>query len=409
MSLFDLQDVRIAIGSLATLDLPMVVDLIGIYGLKGPYSAAGRRPTPPPPPPPPSSPEIRSGQFDEENPSVQISSGLIVQADEGVSHPVVDLIGVIYRSLPSCKLGNIDPNNTKAGKKYEVKPQYEELSKQVIMQHAIIDAMQCMRAIKDRIARPVYQLENHLRQASIPHTVYQPGKSSMPPRRGRSRTARRSAEESRASESDEDVQQNVPLRRRERQAEVEDVTRHLARGSGLGGVSCGQCGGKHMTSQCRGVQGTCHNCGQPRHFLRVCPLLRGQSSVPSHQGSAGGSSQRPQPPAPTQRSGFQPREPSRSCKLGNIDPNNTKAGKKYEVKPQYEELSKQVIMQHAIIDAMQCMRAIKDRIARPVYQLENHLRQASIPHTVYQPGKSSVRDLQSPSAHHSSVVDTRIR
>ncbi|KZV50175.1 hypothetical protein F511_20297 [Dorcoceras hygrometricum] len=35
MSLFDLQDVCIAIGSLATLDLPMVVDLIGIYGLKG--------------------------------------------------------------------------------------------------------------------------------------------------------------------------------------------------------------------------------------------------------------------------------------------------------------------------------------------------------------------------------------
>ncbi|KZV26577.1 hypothetical protein F511_07542 [Dorcoceras hygrometricum] len=37
MSLFDLQDVRIAIGSLATLDLPIVVDLIGIYGFKGPY------------------------------------------------------------------------------------------------------------------------------------------------------------------------------------------------------------------------------------------------------------------------------------------------------------------------------------------------------------------------------------
>ncbi|KZV18123.1 ABC transporter B family member [Dorcoceras hygrometricum] len=30
-------DVCIAIGSLATLDLPMVVDLIGIHGLKGPY------------------------------------------------------------------------------------------------------------------------------------------------------------------------------------------------------------------------------------------------------------------------------------------------------------------------------------------------------------------------------------
>ncbi|KZV41714.1 F-box protein [Dorcoceras hygrometricum] len=37
MSLFDLQDVCIAIGSLATLDLPMVVDLIQIYVLKGPY------------------------------------------------------------------------------------------------------------------------------------------------------------------------------------------------------------------------------------------------------------------------------------------------------------------------------------------------------------------------------------
>ncbi|KZV33687.1 hypothetical protein F511_29369 [Dorcoceras hygrometricum] len=38
MSLFDLRDVCIAIGSLTTLDLPMVVDLIGIYVLKGPYS-----------------------------------------------------------------------------------------------------------------------------------------------------------------------------------------------------------------------------------------------------------------------------------------------------------------------------------------------------------------------------------
>ncbi|KZV22674.1 hypothetical protein F511_40522 [Dorcoceras hygrometricum] len=37
MSLFDLQDVCIAIGSLAILDLPMVADLIGIYGLKGPF------------------------------------------------------------------------------------------------------------------------------------------------------------------------------------------------------------------------------------------------------------------------------------------------------------------------------------------------------------------------------------
>ncbi|KZV36535.1 hypothetical protein F511_21884 [Dorcoceras hygrometricum] len=37
MSLFDRQDVCIDIGSIAILDLPMVVDLIGIYVLKGPY------------------------------------------------------------------------------------------------------------------------------------------------------------------------------------------------------------------------------------------------------------------------------------------------------------------------------------------------------------------------------------
>ncbi|KZV19839.1 hypothetical protein F511_34447, partial [Dorcoceras hygrometricum] len=75
-------------------------------------------------------------------------------------------------------------------------------------------------------------------------------------------------------------------------------------GSGSSDMTCGQCEGRHPNSQCRGVQGSCRNCGQPRHFLRVCPMLRGQSSVPSQQGSAGGSSQRPQFPAPTQRSGW---------------------------------------------------------------------------------------------------------
>ncbi|KZV28673.1 CAP-Gly domain-containing linker protein 1-like [Dorcoceras hygrometricum] len=41
-----------------------------------------------------------SGQFDEENPSVQISSRLLVQGDEGVSYPVMDRIGDIHRNLP---------------------------------------------------------------------------------------------------------------------------------------------------------------------------------------------------------------------------------------------------------------------------------------------------------------------
>ncbi|KZV40565.1 hypothetical protein F511_35407 [Dorcoceras hygrometricum] len=145
MSLFDLRDVCIAIGSLATLDLPMVVDLIGIYGLKGPYrtltttdwflqalsviprgswgdvarrftmirwAAATLLPslTPPPPPPPPPcaaaaaavvfAGKLVSGQLDVENPFVLISSGLLVQPDEGVSDLVVDRIGVNYRNLP---------------------------------------------------------------------------------------------------------------------------------------------------------------------------------------------------------------------------------------------------------------------------------------------------------------------
>ncbi|KZV25092.1 extra-large guanine nucleotide-binding protein 3-like [Dorcoceras hygrometricum] len=138
MSLFDLQDVCIAIGSLATLDLPMVVDLIGIYGLKGPYctltttswflqalsviprgswgdvarrftmipskhhtapfphlhlSVASCRHAPPPPP----LDRTCSDQLFEELPSVLISSGLLVQADEGTLLLVVDLI---RRNLP---------------------------------------------------------------------------------------------------------------------------------------------------------------------------------------------------------------------------------------------------------------------------------------------------------------------
>ncbi|KZV48706.1 hypothetical protein F511_19246 [Dorcoceras hygrometricum] len=178
MSLFDLQDVYIAIGSLATLDLPMVVDLIGIYGMKGPYCtltttdwflqalsviprgswgdvarrfimirwAESRTDTqlnvlstrrgfrevrlpksqqgsnrdltllrgksvilqfrPPPPSPPRAAAaagKIVSGQLDVENPFVLISSGLLVQPDEGVSDLVVDRIGVttaIYREEP---------------------------------------------------------------------------------------------------------------------------------------------------------------------------------------------------------------------------------------------------------------------------------------------------------------------
>ncbi|KZV16691.1 mediator-associated protein 1-like [Dorcoceras hygrometricum] len=39
----------------------------------------------------------------------------------------------------------------KAGNKYEVKPQYEELSKQINMQYAINQCYECMRAIKESL------------------------------------------------------------------------------------------------------------------------------------------------------------------------------------------------------------------------------------------------------------------
>ncbi|KZV35895.1 hypothetical protein F511_19987 [Dorcoceras hygrometricum] len=56
------------------------------------------------PPPPPCFVGICSDQLDEENPSALISSGLLAQADEGVSLPVVDLIDkstATYREEPA--------------------------------------------------------------------------------------------------------------------------------------------------------------------------------------------------------------------------------------------------------------------------------------------------------------------
>ncbi|KZV50810.1 hypothetical protein F511_07208 [Dorcoceras hygrometricum] len=118
------------IGSIATLDLPMVVDLIGIYVLKGPYCTltmtnwflqalsviprgswgdVTRRFTMIRwaisiyTPPRAASCRTCSGYRDEEFPSVLNPSSLLVQIDGGRLNPVVDLIGgstAAYREEP---------------------------------------------------------------------------------------------------------------------------------------------------------------------------------------------------------------------------------------------------------------------------------------------------------------------
>ncbi|XP_073042028.1 uncharacterized protein [Primulina eburnea] len=41
--------------------------------------------------------------------------------------------------------------------------------------------------------------------------------------------------------------------------------------TGYSGPTCGQCGGRHYTDQCRGISGTCHLCNKVVHYARVCP------------------------------------------------------------------------------------------------------------------------------------------
>ncbi|KZV24550.1 chromosome condensation complex protein [Dorcoceras hygrometricum] len=72
---------------------------------------------PPSPPPPPLIDRTCSDQFFEVNPSVLILSGLLVQADEGVSLPVVDLIDestVAYREEPPRRVTNLQSPTVKS-------------------------------------------------------------------------------------------------------------------------------------------------------------------------------------------------------------------------------------------------------------------------------------------------------
>ncbi|KZV28234.1 Retrotransposon-like protein [Dorcoceras hygrometricum] len=59
------------------------------------------------------------------------------------------------------------------------------------------------------------------------------------------------------------------------------------------------CGGKHLSTQCVGVQGSCNICGQYGHFASVCPSAGSRQAVAPPQGRGGQSRGRsPQFPQP---------------------------------------------------------------------------------------------------------------
>ncbi|KZV44886.1 AT-rich interactive domain-containing protein 4-like [Dorcoceras hygrometricum] len=84
-----------------------------------------------------------------------------------------------------------------------------------------------------------------------------------------------------------------------------------------------------------------------------------------------------------------------SCKWATQTQTKTKAGNKYEIKPQYEELSNSYACNMLTINAMKCMWLSKEnQSTRPVYQPAIHIK--SPQYHGLSTGKSSVRDHRGP-------------
>ncbi|KZV45820.1 hypothetical protein F511_35348 [Dorcoceras hygrometricum] len=71
--------------------------------------------------------------------------------------------------------------------------------------------------------------------------------------------------------------------------------------SGSGADFCGFCGGKHPSTQCVGVQGSCNLCGQYGYFARVCPSAGSQQTAAQLQGLGDCGSLRQSGPRPDPR------------------------------------------------------------------------------------------------------------
>ncbi|KZV50133.1 hypothetical protein F511_17239 [Dorcoceras hygrometricum] len=226
--------------------------------------------------------KIVPGQFDEENPFVLISSVLLVQADEGVSFMVMDRIGDIYRNLPR----RADVIVTTVGARHKCQQGFPGYSagrgvdptggapggSPMSYADVVDKAMDIEEGLQNRRSRVRPQVVQGNRPMISGVQPYQSVQSSQPPQQHQ--VAQQSGHQR--------------FRPRGRQFKKKSGSSSSGSGSSISGSSkvefCGQCGGRHPTGKCVGVQGSCNVCGQYGHFARVCPLAGSQHTTAPPQG-----------------------------------------------------------------------------------------------------------------------------